>query len=64
MKNSKKIKRENLKSINGGGIGNCNENCPEGPYGPDGPRSCGDFAGLPECCKKRVLVSADCFGPF
>lgn len=64
MKNSKKINRENLKSINGGGIGNCYENCPVGPYGPDGPRSCGDFHGLPECCKKRVLVSMDCFGPY
>ncbi len=61
MKNSKKIKRENLKSINGGGIGNCYEDCPEGPYGPNEPRSCGDFYGLPECCKKRVLVSMDCF---
>ena len=61
MKNSKKIKRENLKSINGGGIGNCYENCPEGSYGPNEPRSCGDFYGLPECCKKRVLVSMDCF---
>ncbi|AZB10082.1 hypothetical protein EG344_15300 [Chryseobacterium sp. G0162] len=61
MKNSKKIKREHLKSINGGGIGDCYENCPVGPYGPNEPRSCGDFYGLPECCKKRVLVSMDCF---
>lgn len=61
MKNSKKIKREHLKSINGGEIGDCYENCPVGPYGPNEPRSCGDFYGLPECCKKRVLVSMDCF---
>ena len=61
MKNSKKIKREHLKSINGGGIGDCYENCPVGPYGPNEPRSCGDFYGLPECCKKRVLVGMDCF---
>ncbi|MGU3377491.1 bacteriocin-like protein [Chryseobacterium sp. M5A1_1a] len=63
MKNSKKINRENLKSINGG-IGRCSESCPPGPYGPDQPRSCDDFNGLPECCKLRVIVSAECFGPY
>ncbi|MGL6127882.1 bacteriocin-like protein [Chryseobacterium artocarpi] len=64
MKNSKKIKRENLKAINGGGIWDCNENCPEGPYGPDQPKSCAEFHSLPECCKRRVLVSMECFEPF
>ncbi|WP_276876694.1 bacteriocin-like protein [Chryseobacterium joostei] len=64
MKNSKKINRENLKSINGGGISHCNKSCPPGPYGPNEPKSCGEFMGLPECCKLRVLVSMDCFGPY
>lgn len=63
MKKTKKLNRANLKSINGG-IGICNENCPDGPYGPNQPRSCGDYYGLPECCKRRVLVSYECFEPF
>ncbi|MDC8098700.1 MULTISPECIES: bacteriocin-like protein [Chryseobacterium] len=63
MRNLKKINRQNLKSVNGGGIGPCNEFCPDGPYGPDQPKSCGDYHGLPECCKKRVLVSYECFDP-
>ncbi|WP_410492562.1 bacteriocin-like protein [Chryseobacterium sp. c4a] len=64
MKNSKKIKRENLKSINGGGPGNCYETCPIGPYGPNDVRSCESFYSLPECCKGRVIVSSECFGPY
>ncbi|AZA77891.1 hypothetical protein EG347_10345 [Chryseobacterium sp. G0186] len=63
MKNSKKVNRQSLKSINGG-IGPCNESCPPGPYGPDQPRSCAEFHGLPECCKGRVMVSFECFGPY
>lgn len=59
MKNFKKLNRESLKTINGGG--NCYENCPVGPYGPGYPKSCSDFNALPECCKVRVLVSPDCF---
>ncbi|WP_164466667.1 hypothetical protein [Chryseobacterium lactis] len=58
------MSRLSLKSINGGGIGNCNETCPDGPYGPNEQKSCGDFAALSECCKKRVLASWECFEPF
>ncbi|MGH1519466.1 hypothetical protein [Chryseobacterium sp. JK1] len=63
MKKSKKLNRVSLKKINGG-IGSCNENCPDGPYGPNEQKSCGEYFGLPECCKKRVLVSYECFEPF
>lgn len=63
IKCNEENKREHLKSINGG-VGNCYEYCPEGPYGPNEAKSCGDFEALPECCKKRVLVSMDCFGPY
>jgi hypothetical protein len=59
MKNLKKLKRENLKMINGGAP--CNYACPEGPYGPGFPKSCEAFNALPTCCKSKVLVSADCF---
>lgn len=59
MKNSKKLNRENLKSIKGGDV--CYENCPPGPYGPGLPRSCDAFHALPACCQSRVLVHADCF---
>nr|WP_165589263.1 hypothetical protein [Chryseobacterium aquaticum] len=48
-----------MKSINGGAV--CNENCPPGPYGPGFPSSCKAFHALPECCKSKVLVHADCF---
>jgi len=63
MKNLKKINRNDLKSVSGG-IGPCTANCPAGPYGPGEPRSCADYNALPECCKGRVLVSFECFGPF
>lgn len=63
MKNSRKINRQNLKSIKGG-IGPCFENCPEGPYGPNQPKSCAEYHGLPECCKRRVLASMECFDPY
>ncbi|MDQ1097460.1 MULTISPECIES: bacteriocin-like protein [Chryseobacterium] len=59
MKNLKKLNRVDLKSINGGDT--CNFACPAGPYGPGFPKSCADFNALPECCKSKVLVSADCF---
>ncbi|MGO4709120.1 hypothetical protein AB4Y90_08380 [Chryseobacterium sp. 2TAF14] len=59
MKNLKKLHRGDLKSINGGAV--CNENCPPGPYGPNFPSSCEAFHALPQCCKTRVLVHADCF---
>ncbi len=59
MKNLKRINRKDLKSVIGGDT--CNENCPPGPYGPGFPYSCDAFKALPECCKTRVLVSADCF---
>lgn len=64
MKNFKKLNRQNLKSISGGGLSNCFENCPAGPYGPGEPRSCADYHALPECCKLRVLVSVECFEPY
>lgn len=64
MKNFKKLNRKNLKSITGGDVNDCFENCPAGPYGPGEPRSCADYYALPECCKGRVLVSFECFGPY
>jgi hypothetical protein len=64
MRKSKKLNRENLKLINGGDINDCFEYCPPGPYGPGQPRSCADYHALPECCKMRVLVSFECFGPY
>ncbi|WP_139422348.1 bacteriocin-like protein [Chryseobacterium mulctrae] len=61
MKNLKKLNRGELKAINGGAV--CNANCPPGPYGPGPgfPSSCEAFHALPECCKSKVLVHADCF---
>ncbi|MCC3216135.1 hypothetical protein LIV57_12760 [Chryseobacterium sp. X308] len=53
-----------MKSISGGNVNNCFENCPAGPYGPGEPRSCADYHALPECCKGRVLVSFECFEPY
>nr|WP_315027177.1 hypothetical protein [uncultured Chryseobacterium sp.] len=63
MKKSKKLQRQILKTINGG-IGPCYEYCPPGPYGPGQPRSCADYDGLPDCCKKMVMVSFECSGPY
>lgn len=59
MKNLKKLNRVDLKSVNGGAV--CNANCPPGPYGPEFASSCEAFHALPECCKSKVLVHADCF---
>lgn len=58
MRNLKKLNRDNLKSVNGGGT--CNYVCPPGPYGPGFPKSCADYDALPTCCKSKVLLSYEC----
>lgn len=57
MKNSKKLNRENLRSINGGS--GCHANCLPGPFGPD-PQSCAAFDAMPACCKARVIELPMC----
>lgn len=65
MKNLKRLNRRNLEQINGAGvppITHCN-GCPTGAFGPNETHSCEAYWGLPETCRKCVLVNMDCFVP-
>ncbi|ANF51352.1 hypothetical protein A0O34_12905 [Chryseobacterium glaciei] len=63
MKNLKKLNRKDLEQINGAGvppISHCN-GCPTGAFGPNDTHSCEAYWGLPETCRKCVLVNMECF---
>ncbi|KPH12566.1 hypothetical protein [Chryseobacterium sp. ERMR1:04] len=65
MKNLKKLNRRDLEQIAGAGISPnsyCN-GCPTGAFGPNDTHSCEAYWGLPDSCRKCVLVNMECFVP-
>ncbi|WP_294237986.1 hypothetical protein [uncultured Chryseobacterium sp.] len=62
MKNLKKLSRENLKSLNGGGIGTCGAYYPTEPPLPGEPFDCG-CSNLYWCEKRSACVHKNMYSP-